>query len=392
MMMPILVGTGTATDPGVSGSNSGSFSGVRGSNTGTGVGVRGFADNADGVRGDSKGGGAGVRGVSTGTNHYGVVGECTGPGGGVLGYSRDGTGVHAETLKRGHGVYAISRHGDGTIVKGGIDGLVKSGAGVMGVSSSVSILGLVNPGGWHPDELKLPYSHYSIGVCGAFHSTFPHSNPGREAPLPWDVPYFKGRLSSDNPHVGVYGMANAALVGVTPFESGYGLLVANTKGGHAAAIQGNVEIDGDIELTGAVRTIGCDCAEIFELADACRAEPGDVLVVGDDGRLIEASTAYDSAVVGVVSGAHDEQPGIILGGNKAKDGRQAAIALMGRVWCKVDAAWGAVKIGDMLTTSPTPGYAMKADNASLSPGTILGKALQPIKTGRGMISVLVTLQ
>lgn len=390
--MSILVGTGTANDPGVSGSNTGSFSGVRGSNSGTGVGVRGFADNSDGVRGDSKGGGAGVRGVSTGTHHYGVVGECTGPGGGVLGYARDGTGVHAETLKRGHGIYAISRHGDGTEVKGGIDGLVNSGAAVMGVSSSVSVLGLVNPGGWHPDELNLPYSHYSIGVCGAFHSTFPHKDDGREAPLPWDVPYFEGRLSGNNPHVGVYGMANAALVGVTPFFNGYGLLVANTKGGHAAAIQGNVEIDGDIEITGVVRTIGCDCAENFELADGYTAEPGDVLVMGDDGRLTKSNVAYDQTVVGVVSGAGDERPGIILGGNKVTDEPYAAIALMGRVWCKVDADLGAIKIGDMLTTSPTQGYAMKVTNTTIASGSIIGKALQSIKAGRGLIAVLVTLQ
>jgi hypothetical protein len=391
MIMPIVVGQGTATEPGVSGSSNSSFAGVRGSNTGTGVGVRGFSDRNDGVRGESKEGGTGVRGISFGSNHNGVVGQSKGLGNGVLGYAENGTGVYAETLNRGHGVYAISRHGDGGEIGGGVDGLVASGAGVLGVSSSISIIGLVNPGGWHP-ELNLPNAPYSIGVCGAFQSTYPNADPGREAPLPWDVPYFNSKISDKFAHIGVYGMANAGLVGITPFFNGYGLIVANTKGGHAAAFQGKVEIDGDIELTGAVRTVGRDCAEQFEVADTCQAEPGDVLVIGEDGRLMVTDKAYDQAVVGIVSGAGDERPGIILGGSRPVEGRYAAIALMGRVWCKVDAEFGAVKIGDLLTTSPTPGHAMKLADSRQGAGSIIGKALQPLKSGRGMILALATLR
>ena len=346
--MAVVVGTGTATEPGVSGSSNSAFAGVRGSNSGTGVGVRGLADRNDGVRGESKG--------------------------------------------VGHGVHGIAQNGEpNKPITGGIDGLVASRAGVLGVGNNISVLGLVNPGGWHPGQPGLVNTHFSIGVCGAFPSHFPNNDPGREAPLPWDVP-FVSRRTGNFPHIGVYGMANGALVGVCPFGGGYGLIVSNTKGGKSAAFQGTVEIEGNIELSGAVKTLGRDCAEAFELADGCLGEPGTVLVAGEDGRLIQSCTAYDKAVVGIISGAGDEQPGIVLGGGRPSEGHYAPIALVGRVWCKVDAGFGAIKVGDMLTTSPTPGYAMKVSDAGRAPGSIIGKALKPIKAGRGMVPVLVALQ
>ena len=69
------------------------------------------------------------------------------------------------------------------------------------------------------------------------------------------------------------------------------------------------------------------------------------------------------------------------------------VALAGRVYCNVDAGHGAVQAGDLLTTSPTPGYAMKVTDYSQAQGAILGKAMQPLKQGeKGQILVLVTLQ
>lgn len=390
--MAVVVGTGTATEPGVSGSSSSSFAGIRGSNTGTGVGVRGFADHNDGIRGDSKDGGAGVRGVSAGQNHVGVVGESKGSGNGVLGIADSGTGLYAISKTRGHGVYSVAQNGEPSKkISGGIDGLIESRAGVLGVGMNVSVLGLVNPGGWHPVEGELTNAHYSIGVCGAFPSRFPNENHNREAPLPWDVPFVSER-TGNYPHIGVYGMANGALVGVCPFSGGYGLIVSNTKGGKAAAFQGAVEIEGDLDLSGAIKTLGRDCAEQFELAQCCCAEPGTVLVTNDEGKLNECQNAYDKAVVGVISGAGGEQPGILLGGSTPTEWRSAPIALIGRVWCKVDASFAAISVGDMLTTSPTPGYAMKASDPKRAPGSIIGKALQPVKAGRGLVPVLVTLQ
>jgi hypothetical protein len=390
--MPVVVGTGTASEPGVSGFSSSGFAGVRGSSSGTGVGVRGFADHNDGVRGDSKDGGAGVRGISLGNNHVGVVGESKGTGNGVLGIADSGSGVYAISKSNGHGIYAVAQNGEPTeAITGGVDGLMASRAGVLGVGMNISVLGLVNPGGWHPEWEGLDYARYSIGVCGAFPSHYPNDDPGREAPLPWDVPFVSERTGS-YPHIGVYGMANGALVGVCPFGGGYGLIVSNTKGGKSAAFQGDVELEGDLAMSGAVRTLGRDCAEAFDLAEDCTGEPGTVLIAGEDGRLSACSAAYDKAVVGIVSGAGEDQPGIVLGGGRPDAQGCAPIALIGRAWCKVDAGYGAITVGDMLTTSPTPGHAMKAADPARAPGSIIGKALQSIPDGCGMVPVLVTLQ
>jgi hypothetical protein len=63
---------------------------------------------------------------------------------------------------------------------------------------------------------------------------------------------------------------------------------------------------------------------------------------------------------------------------------------MGIAEVKVDADYGAIKVGDLLITSPTPGHAMR-DVAAL-PGTVLGKALQPVDAGRSTIQVLITVR
>ena len=68
----------------------------------------------------------------------------------------------------------------------------------------------------------------------------------------------------------------------------------------------------------------------------------------------------------------------------------APVALSGTVLCKVDAGFGAIQVGDLLTTSVTPGHAMRSDE--FHPGTILGKALEPLEAGTGLIKVLVMLR
>jgi hypothetical protein len=65
---------------------------------------------------------------------------------------------------------------------------------------------------------------------------------------------------------------------------------------------------------------------------------------------------------------------------------------MGKVFCQVDAGYGPVAAGDLLTTSPTPGHAMKARDRERAFGSVLGKALRPLSTGRGLVPILVTLQ
>jgi hypothetical protein len=66
--------------------------------------------------------------------------------------------------------------------------------------------------------------------------------------------------------------------------------------------------------------------------------------------------------------------------------------LAGTAYCKVDATYGGIQVGDLLTTSPTPGYAMKVTDASRAFGAVLGKALRPLASGTGLVPVLVALQ
>jgi len=69
------------------------------------------------------------------------------------------------------------------------------------------------------------------------------------------------------------------------------------------------------------------------------------------------------------------------------------VALAGRVYCYMDASSGAIQPGDLLTTSATPGYAMKVGDYAQSQGAILGKAMGYLKSGeKGLILILVTLQ
>jgi hypothetical protein len=65
---------------------------------------------------------------------------------------------------------------------------------------------------------------------------------------------------------------------------------------------------------------------------------------------------------------------------------------MGKVYCRVDAQYSPIEVGDLLTTSPTPGHAMKAVDAIKAFGAVIGKALKPLDRGVDMIPILVTLQ
>ncbi|MEV6317921.1 hypothetical protein [Streptomyces sp. NPDC051776] len=147
-----------------------------------------------------------------------------------------------------------------------------------------------------------------------------------------------------------------------------------------------IPADGDIVLRNA------DCAEEFDV-DATASQypaPGSVVVLGDDGNLCLGSRAYDKRVVGVVSGAGDYKPGIVLDRGGEED--RIAVALMGKVACQVDATSSAVEVGDLLTTSDTPGHAMKASEPSQALGSILGKALRPLRNAQGLVPILVALQ
>lgn len=149
--------------------------------------------------------------------------------------------------------------------------------------------------------------------------------------------------------------------------------------------EGNVIVTGDIQLTGA------DYAEEFDLIDAQAPDPGTVMVLDESGAVRVSDSTYDHRVAGVISGAGGYKPAVIMDRRNARSARRA-VALMGKVYCKVDADPSPVRVGDLLTTSDFPGHAMKAVDPERSFGATVGKALRRLSSGQGLIPILIALQ
>jgi hypothetical protein len=115
------------------------------------------------------------------------------------------------------------------------------------------------------------------------------------------------------------------------------------------------------------------------------------MVIDSEGALRPSDQAYDKRVAGVISGAGNYKPGLILD-KQASSNNRMPIALMGKVYCKADASYGAIEVGDLLTTSPTLGHAMKANDPLKAFGSVIGKALRPLDEGQGLIPILIALQ
>ena len=157
----------------------------------------------------------------------------------------------------------------------------------------------------------------------------------------------------------------------------------NTDDGNAS-----IHLDAD---AGDITLRNADCAEDFEIADAAGVEPGMVMVIDGAGSLRPCEGAYDKRVAGVIAGAGETRPGIVLGRMPGRS-RRLPISLVGRVWCFADADGAPIETGDLLTTSVTPGHAMKAIDRDEAFGAVLGKALAPLPAGCGLVPVLVALQ
>lgn len=139
---------------------------------------------------------------------------------------------------------------------------------------------------------------------------------------------------------------------------------------------------------------GADLAEPFPMANDGNEIPQGAVVVIDEanpGHLKMSDQPYDSHVAGVVSGANGIHPGIQLQQEGVLEGGKN-VALTGRVYVQADTSNGAIKPGDLLTTSRIPGHAMRVSNHAKAQGAILGKAMTGLNDGKGMVLVLVTLQ
>jgi hypothetical protein len=114
-------------------------------------------------------------------------------------------------------------------------------------------------------------------------------------------------------------------------------------------------------------------------------------VLTDTGQIRPCDSEYDTRVVGVVSGAGTYRPAMILDRRPGAT-TEPPVALMGKVYCMVDATDSPIRAGDLLTSSSRPGHAMGAGDRARRTGAVIGKALQPLAAGAGLIPILVTLQ
>jgi hypothetical protein len=152
-----------------------------------------------------------------------------------------------------------------------------------------------------------------------------------------------------------------------------------------------LDVNGSINVTGNINAKYQDVAEWVESSQTLSAGTVVVLDANKSNQVIASSVGYDTRVAGVISA----QPGIALGESGAG---KVLVATTGRVRVNVDASNGAIKIGDLLVTSDVPGLAMKSEPVRLGkrlmhmPGTLIGKALEPLAKGSGQILVLLSLQ
>ena len=285
----------------------------------------------------------GVQGMTTGTG-AGVTGSSAG-GNGVQGSSADLSGVWGNATGTGAGVTGSSAGGNGvqgmtTGTGAGVTGSSAGGNGVQGSSADLS------------------------GVWG--------NATGTGAGV-------TGSSAGGN---GVQGMTTG---------TGVGVIGSNSGGGLAGSFQGNVQVTGTVTVEQDIVLSNADCAEEFDVSSPAGPESGTVMVIGDDQALHPSSEPYDRRVAGVVSGAGDYKSALLLD-RRASSRPRSPVALVGKVCCKVDAQHGPVNVGDLLTTSPRPGHAMRAADQGRAFGAVIGKALQPLASGQGLIAILVALQ
>ncbi len=350
-----------------------------------GKGIQGHSQNGYGVHGTSEVGRGvvaesdtnyGLRAVSrtlsaarcSSSEGTGIEGEAGGAGDGVRGTSKRGNGVH--------GVSETEYGVKGESIKGrGVAAVSDTNYGLRAVSRTLSAARCSSSEGSGVE-----------GEAGGNGNGISGSSVGGN-----------GVVGFSQNWRGVYGKStkNAGVVGESDqFDGVWGIshnpqhagVSGHNPGGMAGFFEGDVVVTGDIKLVG-----GNDVAENFLVSNPNLVTPGCVMTFNEDGTIQACSKQYDKKVAGVISGAGDYKPGLILGIDETEDDKMP-IALMGKVFCWADADFGPIEVGDMLTTSSTMGHAMKAKDPFNAFGAVIGKALKPLLAGKGLIPVLVALQ
>ena len=181
-------------------------------------------------------------------------------------------------------------------------------------------------------------------------------------------------------------------------EGASGNLIAcypSTSRGSAAVFR--VESDGDVYADGTVYSAStavgsADVAERINVSEW--VEAGDVVEIDPEhvGFFRKATGQYSRRVAGIIS----TSPGVILGNDVDDpmgewDDNRPVLAIAGRVPVKTSTENGPIAVGDLLVSSSIPGVAMKGAPA-VSIGAVVGKAMEPLESGEGVIMAQVTLR
>ncbi|MEK6324699.1 MAG: hypothetical protein AABN33_23910 [Acidobacteriota bacterium] len=237
----------------------------------------------------------------------------------------------------------------------------KVGIGTATPGEKLHVVGGVNVSG-----SSAGFNAFPRGGSGAIHVWY---NPTGESSVFW---------SSSNGDL--VTIQNAGNVGI-------GITAPTTK----LHVVGNGYFTGSLTVDGNIAAKYQDLAEWVPAKNAISAGTVVVLDPEHSNHVLASSHSYDTRVAGVVSA----NPGVLLGeGGPGK----VMVATTGRVRVKVDATNAPIRVGDLLVTSDKEGIAMRSLPLDLGgtpihrPGTLIGKALEPLDKGVGEILVLLSLQ
>ena len=279
----------------------------------------------------------------------------------------------------GIGVIGLTNSSDGTGVFGTMNASSGQGFGVNGTTFSDEGIGVI---GNRVNSIASGFGGGGVrGLTSAANFVFTYGTAGVAT-------------ASTGSAVGIFGQ--------TFSPNGTAGLFANVAGGNI--ILGGVgqpentvfRVDGHgtVFADGGFQPNGADFAESMAVTgDRSRYAAGDLLVIDPtaSSRLALAQQPYSTLVAGIYS----TKPGL-LGSNRKVDEstpqNEVPLAVVGIVPCKVTAENGPIQTGDLLVTSSTSGHAMKGTDRSKMLGAVVGKALEPLPAGKGVIQVLVTLQ
>jgi len=289
-------------------------------------------------------------------------GYHTGVSGLALNFDGEGYGVRGTSqADRGSGVLGVSSQSTGEVY--GVQGRVSSaeGVGVTGLNESTGsgahgIKGeTLGDSGWASGVYGVAHSPSSIGVTG------------------WN--------EGAGPGLYAWSENGAAIIAK---GAGTGNLVEVHN--HTVGVRFKVTHDGEVYADGTFHAGGADFAEMVPARQG-DLEPGDVVALSIDGKVIRSFQERQASVVGVVSTNPGYQSDLYKG---LDDSEKIALAVIGIVPVKATAANGPIRPGDMLTPSAVPGRAMRSRR--IVPGTIIGKAMEALDSGEGVVRMLIMLR